>query len=121
MREGGPTVAVGAGPVVLGQLLLAAETTDLTVVNLPWLNRVDPDWLAGLAARAERIVVVENHYTHGGQADLVARALLELGLAAPPRFHGVGLTEVPACGTSDEVLFVHGLSAARLADVLTRP
>ncbi|MFC6879634.1 1-deoxy-D-xylulose-5-phosphate synthase N-terminal domain-containing protein [Actinomadura yumaensis] len=121
VREGGPTVAVGAGPVVLGQLLLAAETTDLTVVNLPWLNRVDPDWLAGLAARAERIVVVENHYTHGGQADLVARALLELGLAAPPRFHGVGLTEVPACGTSDEVLFVHGLSAARLADVLTRP
>lgn len=118
IRKGGPTIAIGAGPVVLAQLLRAAETTDVTVVNLPWLNRVDPGWLADLASSAERIVVVENHYTHGGQADTVARALLELDLAAAPRFHGIGLTEAPKCGTPDEVLDAHGLSAARLAETL---
>ncbi|WP_067479136.1 1-deoxy-D-xylulose-5-phosphate synthase N-terminal domain-containing protein [Actinomadura hibisca] len=121
VRQGGSTVAIGAGPVVLGELLRAAETADLTVVNLPWLNRVDPAWLADLASGAERIVVVENHYTRGGQADLVARALLELDLPATPRFRGVGLTGVPVCGTADEVLDAHGLSAARLAATLALP
>lgn len=118
VRSGGPTVAIGAGPVVLGQLLRAADEADLTVVNLPWLNRVDPEWLTVLATEAEQIVVVDNHYTRGGQADLVARALLELGLPAVPRFRGIGLTEVPKCGTADEVLDAHGLSAGRLAEAL---
>ncbi|WP_242891015.1 transketolase C-terminal domain-containing protein [Actinomadura litoris] len=118
VRPGGRTVAIGAGPVVLAELLRAAETADLTVVNLPWLNRVDPHWLAELAASADRIVVVENHYTHGGQADLIARALLELDLPTPPRFRGIGLTEVPRCGTADEVLDAHGLSAGRLTAAL---
>jgi transketolase len=123
VRPGGRTVAVGAGPVVLTELLRAAETLradgiELTVVNLPWLNRVDPGWLAGLAGAADHLVVVENHYTRGGQADLVARALLELPSSRPPAFRGVGLTEVPRCGTEEEALEAHGLSAARLADTI---
>lgn len=116
VRPGGRTVAVAAGPVVLGQLLRAADALDLTVVNLPWLNRVDPEWLADLAAGADRLMVVENHYTRGGQADTVARALLELDLPAAPVFRGLGLTEVPRCGTDDEVLDAHGLSVGRLAE-----
>jgi len=120
VRDGGRTVAVGSGPVVLTELLraadlLAGDGIDLTVVNLPWLNRVDPAWLADLADRADQLFVVENHYTHGGQADLLARALLELKLPTTPRLHGIGLTEVPTCGTAGEALEAHGLSAARLA------
>ncbi|MFE9402169.1 transketolase C-terminal domain-containing protein [Streptomyces sp. NPDC006530] len=121
VREGGRTVAIGSGPVVLGQLLeaarlLDADGIDLRVVNLPWLNRVDSGWLATLAGEADTLLVVENHYTHGGQADTVARALLEAGLAAPPAFHGIGLTEVPLCGSPEEVLWAHGLSAGQLAE-----
>ncbi|MFE9443816.1 transketolase C-terminal domain-containing protein [Streptomyces sp. NPDC006602] len=121
VREGGRTMAVGSGPVALGQLLraaalLEADGIDLRVVNLPWLNRVDVDWLAQLAAEADTLLVVENHYTHGGQADTVARALLEAGLPRLPAFHGLGLTEVPVCGTEEEALRAHGLSAGQLAD-----
>lgn len=120
---GGGTVAIGHGPVVLAQLLraadlLAAEGIDLTVVNLPWLNRVDADWLADLAGTADHLLVVEDHYTRGGQADLVARTLLELDLPAVPVFRGVGLTEVPRCGTPAEALDAHGLSAAALAETV---
>ncbi|MFF3686549.1 transketolase C-terminal domain-containing protein [Streptomyces sp. NPDC002187] len=123
VREGGGAVAIGSGPVVLAQLLYAAESLaadgiELTVVELPWLNRADPQWLAQLAARATTLTVVENHYTQGGQADTVARALLELGLDTAPRFHGIGLTEVPRCGTETEALAAHGLDAAALADAL---
>ncbi|WP_328552708.1 MULTISPECIES: transketolase C-terminal domain-containing protein [unclassified Streptomyces] len=126
VRAGGRAVAIGSGPVVLTQLiraagLLSAEGIELTVVDLPWLNRVDSGWLAELAGRSGVLFVVENHYTHGGQADLIARSLLELGLPDTPAFEGIGLTEVPKCGTEAEVLDAHGLSARHLAErFLTR-
>ncbi|MGW3735403.1 transketolase family protein [Streptomyces sp. NPDC005148] len=125
VREGDRVVAVAAGPVVLTQLLRAADLlmTDgvrLRVVNLPWLNRVDEQWLTGLAAEADTLVVVENHYRHGGQADTVARALLEARVPRLPDFHGIGLTEVPVCGTEDEALDAHGLSAPRLAEQILK-
>ncbi|MGY5076851.1 transketolase C-terminal domain-containing protein [Streptomyces nigrescens] len=121
VRAGGRTVAIGSGPIVLTQLLraaelLTAEGIELTVVALPWLNRVDSAWLADLAAGADQLFVVENHYTHGGQADLIARSLLELGGDRLPAFTGIGLTEVPRCGTEAEALDAHGLSAKRLAE-----
>ncbi|WP_369248151.1 transketolase C-terminal domain-containing protein [Streptomyces sp. R41] len=120
VRAGGRAVAIGSGPIVLTQLvraaeLLAAQGIELTVVDLPWLNRVDSAWLADLTAEADELFVVENHYTHGGQADLIARALLERGDHRVPAFTGIGLTEVPKCGTEAEVLDAHGLSAERLA------
>jgi transketolase len=123
IREGGPAVAIGAGPVVLAELLraaglLRADGVDLTVINLPWLNRVDSAWLASLAAEAEHLFVVENHYTRGGQADMLGRAVAELGRRPAPRFLGLGLTEIPRCGDNDEVIESHGLSAARLAEVI---
>ncbi|HVK25513.1 MAG TPA: 1-deoxy-D-xylulose-5-phosphate synthase N-terminal domain-containing protein [Actinokineospora sp.] len=118
IRVGGPVVAIGAGPVVLAELLAAAPELDLTVVNLPWLNRVDRAWLTELVADATAVVVVDNHYAHGGQADLVARALLEADLPRVPRFHGIGLTELPVCGTPDETLDHHALRADRLVETL---
>ncbi|OLF17235.1 1-deoxy-D-xylulose-5-phosphate synthase N-terminal domain-containing protein [Actinophytocola xanthii] len=118
VRAGGRVVAIGAGPVVLAELLAAAPALDLTVVNLPWLNRVDPRWLADLAEGADAVVVVDNHLTRGGQADLVARALLEADLPRPPRFLGIGLTELPVCGTANEALEHHGLRSDRLTDTL---
>jgi transketolase len=123
IRRGAGAVAVGSGPVVLAELLraaalLRADGIDLTVVNLPWLNRVDPGWLSELCEEAEQLVVVENHFTRGGQADLLARALLELRPPRPPSLRGVGLTEVPRCGTEDEALEAHGLSARRLAEAI---
>jgi transketolase len=123
IRDGGAAVTIGAGPVVLAELLRAAgllhqDGIDLTVINLPWLNRIDSAWLAGLAARADHLFVVENHYTRGGQADILGRSLAELDKRPLPRFLGLGLTEIPRCGSNDEVIEAHGLSAARLAEVI---
>jgi transketolase len=120
IRHGGSAVAIGSGPIVLTELLgaaklLQADSIDLTIINLPWLNRVDHDWLSGLCSEADQLVVVENHFTRGGQADLIARALLELRQDRRPSFHGVGLIEVPRCGSDDETLEAHGLSSGQLA------
>jgi transketolase len=54
LRAGRDAVLVAAGPVLLNEAMGAAETlagegVELGVVDLPWLNRVDADWLAELA------------------------------------------------------------------------
>ena len=123
VRAGGPVVTVGAGPIVLAELIRAAELLavdgiDLTVVALPWLNRVDQRWLSDLVVGVTHLIVVENHFVRGGQADLLARALAELRPADPPAFRGIGITEVPRCGTPAEALNAHGLHADRLADIV---
>jgi transketolase len=123
LRTGGDAVAFGAGPVVLGQLLgaaglLAARGVALTVVDLPWHNRIDPAWLGELLAGVRHVFVVEHQYERGGQADLIARQLLETGAGDGIAFRGVGLTDVPRCGTDAEVLAAHGLDAAHLADLI---
>jgi transketolase len=124
LRTGGDAVAIGAGPVVLTQLLraadlLAGESIALTVVNLPWHNRVDPVWLAGLLADTAHVFVIEHQYTRGGQADLIARELLEMGPWTGATFRGIGLTDVPRCGTDAEVLAAHGLDATQLSHLIS--
>lgn len=123
LRSGGEAVAFGAGPVVLAQLLgaadlLAARGVALTVVDLPWHNRVDPVWLGELLTGVRHVFVVEHQYDRGGQADLIARQLLERGAPDGTVLRGLGLTDVPRCGTEAEVLAAHGMDAAHLADLI---
>ncbi|WP_214103843.1 transketolase C-terminal domain-containing protein [Acrocarpospora catenulata] len=116
----GSVVALGAGPVVLAHLLraaerLAGEGVSVTVANLPWHNRLDSAWLAELVAEAGHLFVVEHQYARGGQADLIARTLLDLDPWARPTLRGLALTGIPRCGADDEVLTAHGLHADNLA------
>ena len=98
---------------------VGADGTHLGADDLPVgaARRVaGPGHLLGGTARY--LFVVDNHYTRGGQADLIARGLLELAPTRMPRFRGIGLTEIPRCGTEDEALTAHGLHADNLAQVI---
>jgi transketolase len=119
LRPGREGVIIAYGPVMLAEAFKAAELLEgrgrsLSVVNLPWLNRVDDDWLAGLLQGQDRLFMVEDHYPELGQGALVTQALSRLGLSIQTQIYGV--EGVPACGQNDEVLDHHGLSAARLAE-----
>ncbi len=51
LREGSDVLAFAYGPVMLHELLTAAELlaehgVDVAVIDMPWLNRFDRDWLA---------------------------------------------------------------------------
>ena len=53
-----------------------------------------------------------------GAIDMVAAAISELGLKAPPLVKCFGLTDFPVCGQDAEVLRAHGLDAEGLAEVM---
>jgi transketolase len=118
--EGEDVVVFSSGPVLLHEILSAADALRLAgvgvrVVNMPWLNRVDLDWLDSAVAGTNAMVVIENHSTEGGLGDTLATAMLaRLGRPSVPVFK-LGLTGYPVCGAPGEVLAHHGLDAASLS------
>ena len=125
VRDGSDAVAFGYGPWLLANAYEAAnaieQTTgvDIRLVNLPWLNRIDRSWLREIIGDRRLVITLDNHYVHGGQGHMLAAAVAELGLEPTPRVVRIGVTELPECGTNEEVLAHHGLDVAGLVKRLT--
>lgn len=121
LTAGRDAVLFTYGPVMLGQAVqaagrLAERGCGLAVYNLPWLNRVDADWLAQTVAGIPWVFALDNHYTIGGQGDLLLSTLAALPHPFGGRARKLGVATIPACGTNDEVLAAHRLDAASLAE-----
>jgi transketolase len=108
LHDGDDATLVAYGPVLLHEALTAAEILDgrgigLTVLAMPWLNRV------GTGFEGRGVFVLEDHAPVGGLADALRRAGVDV--------RGVfGVEGWPACGTPAEALRAHGLDGASLAD-----
>jgi transketolase len=111
VHEGSDAVVFAYGPVMLHEALSAAEQLGARaqVVNMPWLNRVDANWLGDLVEPFDEIFVVEDHAPVGGLGDSLRRALGGRPLTV------LGVEGWPACGTPVEALRFHHLDAASLA------
>jgi transketolase len=120
VRDGRDLVVIGYGPWLLSNAWHAIEElgkeTGVTVrlVNLPWLNRVDPAWLKEAIGDCRSVLFLDNHYARGGQGEMLAAALASLALDPVVSVSRLGVTELPECGTNDEVLAHHGLDIASL-------
>jgi transketolase len=110
LHEGRDALLFAYGPVMLHEALTAAESLGdrLQVVNMPWLNRIDAQWLAELAEPFGEVFVVEDHSPVGGLGDAIRR-VLDRPLTV------FGVDGWPACGTPPEALRYHGLDGSSLA------
>ncbi|MGH3132198.1 MAG: transketolase C-terminal domain-containing protein [Gaiellaceae bacterium] len=115
LREGQDAVLLAYGPVLLHEALSASELLaerdglGLRVVDMPWLNRIDRDWLAAEVAPYEHVLVLEDHAPVGALGDALRRAQDGRSVTV------YGVEGWPACGTPDEALRFHGLDGASLA------
>ena len=122
VRPGSHGAIISYGPVMLSQAFEAAEILagrdgiQLKVINLPWLNRVDPDWLKVMVAGLRIVFTLDDHYLEGGQGRMIASVLAAQPGENRPVWRGFGVEDIPACGRNDEVLKAHGLDAGSLAD-----
>ncbi len=122
LRKGADLVIFAYGPVLTEQARLAAELLkdkglDAAVVNLPWLNRLDPEWFRETVG-GRPLVTLDNHMIRGGQGEMLAAEAARLGLGVPVL--NLGLAGLPACGRNDEVLAHHGLDAAGIAKLISQ-
>jgi transketolase len=120
LTEGNDAILFGYGPVMLHEALVAADYLKkidfgLKVVNMPWLNKIDLNWLKAIVKDQKRIFVLEDHSAVGGLGDRILNALVEIGEISGKEFTNFGLRDYPECGTPLEVLEYHQLDGKSLA------
>lgn len=121
--ESGGVALIGYGPIPLAIAHQAARelaekhSIRAKVINLPWLNKVDGDWLGAELKDCMRIISLENHYRIGGQGDRIEEALA--GKLGPGiRFNRVALDSIPPSGGPGEVLEAVGFCIGNLAQLV---
>jgi transketolase len=120
LTEGEDAILFAYGPVLLAQAYEAAvrlrkeQGVGLTVINLPWLNRVDDSWLLDTIGDCRQIFTLDDHYVAFGQGQMLAARIAALG---PPGVvvRQLGLDALPVCGQNPEALLAHELDAGSLA------
>lgn len=120
---GEDAVLFAYGPVMLAEALKAAAFLkknhgfSLRVVNLPWLNSVDREWLQQTVKGFRCVFALEDHALAGGQGAMLASEIS--GFAPGIAVVRFGVEGIPACGQNAEVLKAHGLDAASLVSRIT--
>ena len=120
LTDGNDAILFGYGPVMLHEALVAADYLKkigfgLKVINMPWLNKIDNNWLKQVVKDQKRIFILEDHSAIGGLGDRILNALVETNSIAGKEFTNFGLKEYPECGTPLEVLEFHKLDGKSLA------
>lgn len=119
LTQGLDAAIIAYGPVMLSSVAQAAQVLksehgiSVKVINLPWLNVVDADWLVEVLGNCADVFSIDNHYLIGGQGDRIADALASKGIAGT-KLHRIALNEIPACGTNPEILQLHQFDTASL-------
>ena len=120
LTDGNDTLIFSYGPVMLHEALVASDYLKkigfgLKVVNMPWLNKIDKDWMSKVVTDQKKIFVLEDHSAVGGLGDRLINTLVEISAIRGLEFINLGLKEYPECGTPLEVLEFHKLDGKSLA------
>ncbi len=117
--QGQDVLIVSSGPVMLPSAVQVAaqlrkRNISVGVCNLPWLNKVDLDWLDKTIRPYQSLITIDNHYQHGGQGSYISQAVHQLGSSI--KVLNIGVEALPACGTNAEVLMHHRLDVDSLVE-----
>ena len=120
LNKGKHSVLFAYGPVMLNEALKAAELLNekgfsLKIVNLPWLNRIDVNWLAETVADFETVFVLDNHSSYGGLGDSLLNTAMSSNSMRGKMIVKLAVEDYPACGTPPEALRYHQLDGESLA------
>ncbi|MBM4171310.1 MAG: 1-deoxy-D-xylulose-5-phosphate synthase [Ignavibacteria bacterium] len=120
LTEGNDAIIFAYGPVLLHEALVASRILHdngfgLKVINMPWLNRIDLDWLVDVTKKSRKIFVLEDHSIYGALGNKLMEGLIEMHALVGKTFEKIGLDDYPECGTPYEVLKHHGLDGLSLA------
>lgn len=125
LTNGNDAMLIAYGPVMLHEALTASEILNeqnvrLEIVNMPWLNAIDLNWLTSILNRHNRVFILEDHSPIGGLGDLILRESSKNGLLGQTNMHIFSVEGFPACGTPSEALKYHGLNGESIADYIKK-
>lgn len=119
--KGGDVIIFAYGPVMTTEAVkatrvLSAEGISASVVNLPWLNNIDIEWLLETVRPYKMVVTIDDHYVSLGQGVQIRSALAGSGIKA--KIFSLGLTQIPVCGHNHEVLKYHQLDFESVVHII---
>jgi transketolase len=120
IARGSDVVLIGCGPLLSKAIeagkKLGERGIQATVVNLPFINRVDLDTLGPLVnACGGRVVTIEDHQVIGGMGALVSHALAQAGMAHRIKSLGIRGEFGQSAYVAEQLYEKHGLTAAKMA------
>lgn len=120
VAEGSDAALIAYGPVMLNEALKAGEALaengfSVKIVNLPWLNQIDVNWLEQTVADQKTIYVMDNHMHYGGLGDYLLNITMASKALRHKRLVKFAVEQYPACGTPPETLAFHKLDGQSLA------
>jgi transketolase len=123
LHGGEDAVLFAYGPVMLNEALVAADILkkhnfNLKVINMPWLNQVDADWLESTIGDCPYVYVLEDHAPVGGLGDYMLNELVKSNMIQKIRFKKIAIEGFPVWGTPAEVLKHHKLDGASLSKAI---
>lgn len=125
IREGTDVVLVGSG-VLFSQCLEAArllekEGRSATVINHPFVNRVDVETIGTAVRRCGgRLVTIEDHQVVGGMGAQLSHALARAGITHRVESLGIDDEFGQSAYLAAELYERHGLTAAHVAEAARR-
>jgi transketolase len=120
LRSGSDAILFSYGPVMLNEALkaseiLADEEFGLEVVNMPWLNRIDIDWLEKVICNHIKLFVLEDHAPVGGLGDFLMHQMMKHEILDTKELKIFAIEGFPACGTPIEAMHFHRIDGESLA------
>jgi transketolase len=121
LNGGKDGVIIAAGPIMLSLALKAANylnenyNKSVRVVNMPWLNVVNSEWLINELSEIPVWLSLDNHYRIGGQGDRIADVILSSYLR--PIFYRMAVEEIPVSGSLEEVLEHHKFTLDQIVQI----
>jgi transketolase len=121
IQEGSDVVLIGCGVLFSKCLeaakLLAAQGKSATVVNNPFINRVDVETIGAAVKRCGgRLVTIEDHQVICGMGAQVSHALSQAGIAHRIKSLAIQGEFGQSAYLAEELYVKHGLTGPKMAE-----
>ncbi len=121
LQEGSDVVLIGSGPLLSKAIeagkKLAAKGIKATVINNPFINKVDLATIGPAVAAAQgRLVTIEDHQLIGGMGAQVSHALSNSGIAHRVKSLGIHGEFGQSAYMAEDLYKLHGLTADKMVE-----
>ena len=121
LQEGSDVVLIGSGPLLSKAIeagkKLAAKGINATVINNPFINKVDLATIgAAVSAAKGRLVTIEDHQIIGGMGAQVSHALSNSGVAHQVKTLGIHGEFGQSAYMAEDLYKLHGLTADKMVE-----
>ena len=121
LQEGSDVVLVACGPLLSKAIeagtKLAEQNIKATVINNPFINRVDLDTIgAAVKACSGRVATIEDHQVVGGMGAQISHALSQAGIAHRIKSLGIHGEFGQSAYVAEHLYEKHGLTAKKMIE-----